>query len=132
MSNKTFAEVIPGVRAVRSLGAVKENAFVATGNSRSQGTFKKYFKFCQELFAYPTRFSSGIPLNCFTGADHANIDRRTLTPIEFCPITLERRQNLKREVYCLCHFHRECTLNLSPFIDSLLLELALCATDVSI
>jgi hypothetical protein len=36
----------------------------------------------------------GVPM-CNTAI---NIDHRTLAPITFCPIILERRQNLKREV----------------------------------
>ena len=38
------------------------------------------------------------------------INRRTLAPIEFWPITLERRQNLKRVLCCLCRFHKNARL----------------------
>jgi hypothetical protein len=67
------------------------------------------------------------------GTDHAimatNIDRRTLAPIEFCPITLERRQSLKlEEGSCIAFavFTENARSIYSQFVDSLFLELALC------
>ena len=54
-----------------------------------------------------------------------NIDHRTLAPI-VARSHLSGGRTSSGNLYCLCRFHREYTLNLSSFIDSLLLELALC------